>query len=394
LKPFSSMLFAIIILILAIFMAINPRETVQAAASGFELWYQILVPALLPFFIVADLLVSLHFVGLIGALLEPIMRPVFRLPGCSALVIAMGYTSGFPMGAVLSRRLWEEKLITSQETERLVSFTNNSSPLFIIGAIGVGMLASPQFGYLLAVSHYAANLIVGFIWGRMSSPTTALTNITPVQALHRLWQQLGQEEKSIGNLLGKAISSSVNNLLAIGGFVVLFSVMTRMFTVWGMMDNIAHLLTWFLGSLNFSYPVCFGMGIGFFEITLGSRTIAATSDPVLIKLLAISIVIGFSGFSIIAQVMSIVAGLPVRLWFYLLSRLIQLTLSGLITWIGYVVVIEPMQIVPSLAIPAYRILYSFDAWYMSICSLIAGLIIIAILMLLSLAVQIPKSTRR
>jgi len=53
-------------------MAINPRETVQAAASGFELWYQILVPALLPFFIVADLLVSLHFVGLIGALLEPL----------------------------------------------------------------------------------------------------------------------------------------------------------------------------------------------------------------------------------------------------------------------------------------------------------------------------------
>ena len=373
-------------------MAINPRETVQAAASGFELWYQILVPALLPFFIVADLLVSLHFVGLIGALLEPIMRPVFRLPGCSALVIAMGYTSGFPMGAVLSRRLWEEKLITSQETERLVSFTNNSSPLFIIGAIGVGMLASPQFGYLLAVSHYAANLIVGFIWGRMSSPTTALTNITPVQALHRLWQQLGQEEKSIGNLLGKAISSSVNNLLAIGGFVVLFSVMTRMFTVWGMMDNIAHLLTWFLGSLNFSYPVCFGMGIGFFEITLGSRTIAATSDPVLIKLLAISIVIGFSGFSIIAQVMRIVAGLPVRLWFYLLSRLIQLTLSALITWIGYIMVIEPLQIVPSLAIPAYRILYSFDAWYYSICSLIAGLIIIAVLMLSSLVMQASKPT--
>ena len=393
-KPFSFAFFTIIVLILAIFMAINPRETVQAAASGFELWYQILVPALLPFFIVADLLVSLHFVGLIGALLEPIMRPVFRLPGCSALVIAMGYTSGFPMGAVLSRRLWEERLITSQETERLVSFTNNSSPLFIIGAIGVGMLASPQLGYLLAVSHYAANLIVGFIWGRMSSPTTTVASITPTQALRRLWQQFSQEEKGLGNLLGKAVSSSVTNLLAIAGFVVLFSVMTRMFTVWSIMDHMAHLLTWLLGSLNFSYPICFGMGIGLFEITLGSRIIAATSDPVFIKLLAISIVIGFSGFSIIAQVMSIVAGLPVRLWFYLLSRLIQLTLSGLITWIGYVVVIEPMQIVPSLAIPAYRILYSFDAWYMSICSLIAGLIIIAILMLLSLAVQIPKSTRR
>ena len=108
LKPISSMFFLLIILILAVFMAINPLETVQAATSGFLLWVDILVPALLPFFIVADLLVSLHFVGLIGALLEPIMRPVFRLPGCSALVIAMGYTSGFPMGAILSRRLWEE----------------------------------------------------------------------------------------------------------------------------------------------------------------------------------------------------------------------------------------------------------------------------------------------
>jgi len=68
-------------------MAINPRETVQAAASGFELWYQILVPALLPFFIVADLLVSLHFVGLIGALLEPIMRP------CSVYLDAVRWSS-------------------------------------------------------------------------------------------------------------------------------------------------------------------------------------------------------------------------------------------------------------------------------------------------------------
>ena len=99
----------------------------------------------------------------------------------SARIIAMGVGSSC---LLYTSRLWEEKLITSQETERLVSFTNNSSPLFIIGAIGVGMLASPQFGYLLAVSHYAANLIVGFIWGRMSSPTTALTNITPVQVLH------------------------------------------------------------------------------------------------------------------------------------------------------------------------------------------------------------------
>lgn len=373
-------------------MAINPQQTVQAAASGFQLWYQILVPALLPFFIVADLLVSLHFVNLIGALLEPIMRPVFRLPGCSALVIAMGFTSGFPMGAVLSRRLLEEKLITPQETERLVSFTNNSSPLFIIGAIGVGMFSSAPLGYLLAVSHYAANLAVGFIWGRMSSPARPFAAAHPRQALQNLWNQLRSENKSIGELLGSAVNTSIKNLLAIAGFVVLFSVMTRMFTVWGVMDYLANLLTWLLGFLNFSYQVCFGVGLGLFEITLGSKTIAATSDPVLVKLLAVSIIMGFSGFSIIAQVMSIVAGLPVRLSFYLWSRLMQLTFSAIITWIGYVFVVEPLQIVPSLAIPAYRVLYGFDAWYVAICSLVAGLVLIAVLMVISLVIQAREST--
>lgn len=391
-KPFPLMLFLIIILILAIFMAINPQQTVQAAASGFQLWYQILVPALLPFFIVADLLVSLHFVNLIGALLEPIMRPVFRLPGCSALVIAMGFTSGFPMGAVLSRRLLEEKLITPQETERLVSFTNNSSPLFIIGAIGVGMFSSAPLGYLLAVSHYAANLAVGFIWGRLSVPTSSTVSISPRKAFQNLWNQLSNENKDIGGLLGNAVNTSIKNLLAIAGFVVLFSVMTRMFTVWGIMDYLAHFLTWVLSSINFSYPVCFGIGIGLFEITLGSKTIAATGDPVLIKLLAVSIIMGFSGFSIIAQVMSIVAGLPVRLSFYLWSRFIQLTFSALITWIGYKAVLEPLQIVPSLAIPAYRVLYAFDAWSFAICSLVAGLVLIAALMMISLIMQTRGST--
>jgi len=392
LKPFPLMLFLIIILILAIFMAVNPQQTVQAAVSGFQLWYQVLVPALLPFFIVADLLVSLHFVSFLGTLLEPVMRPVFRLPGCSALVIAMGFTSGFPMGAVLSRRLLEEKLITPQETERLVSFTNNSSPLFIIGAIGVGMFSSAPLGYLLAVSHYAANLAVGFIWGRMSSPARPFAAAHPRQALQNLWNQLRSENKSIGELLGSAVNTSIKNLLAIAGFVVLFSVMTRMFTVWGVMDYLANLLTWLLGFLNFSYQVCFGVGLGLFEITLGSKTIAATSDPVLVKLLAVSIIMGFSGFSIIAQVMSIVAGLPVRLSFYLWSRLMQLTFSAIITWIGYVFVVEPLQIVPSLAIPAYRVLYGFDAWYVAICSLVAGLVLIAVLMVISLVIQAREST--
>jgi acyl carrier protein len=93
------------------------------------------------------------------------------------------------------------------------------------------------------------------------------------------------------------------------------------------------------------------------------------------------------------QVMSIVAGLPVRLSFYLLSRFLQLTFSAIITWIGYTLVITPGQMVSSLAMPTYRILYAFDAWYVSLCSLVVGLLIIAVLMIISLLMQLPKTIR-
>ena len=131
-KQYSNLFFLIIILILAVFMIINPDETVRASYDGIKLWSLVVVPALLPFFIVAELLFSLGFVYFLGIVLEPIMQPLFRLPGSSSLVIAMGFTSGFPVGALLSRKLYDEKLLTAEETERLASFTNNSSPLFIL----------------------------------------------------------------------------------------------------------------------------------------------------------------------------------------------------------------------------------------------------------------------
>lgn len=163
-------------------MLLNPRETVTAASAGIKLWYLVVIPALLPFFIIAELLVSLRFVNFLGILLEPIMRPVFRLPGCSSLVVVMGFTSGFPVGAILTKKLYDDHMLTANEAERLVSFTNNSSPLFILGAVGVGMFANPVAGYLLAAAHYLSNLCLGFLF----SLTAEKNSIWQVPAQNRL----------------------------------------------------------------------------------------------------------------------------------------------------------------------------------------------------------------
>src|SRR5690625_4770358 len=94
---------------------------------------------------------------------EPFMRPLFHVPGIGSLAFIMGMVSGYPTGAKITSRLREEKKLTQIEAERLISFTNAASPLFIFGAIAIGFFNDARIGTLLALSHYGGNFIVGLI---------------------------------------------------------------------------------------------------------------------------------------------------------------------------------------------------------------------------------------
>src|SRR5690606_15963889 len=123
---------------MAISMISLPKESFQASIRGLNMWWEIVFPSLFPFFVISELLIGFGVVSFIGVLLEPLMRPIFRVPGVGGFAWAMGMATGFPAGAKLTARLREEGQLTQFEAERLVSFTNSSSPLFIFGAVSVG----------------------------------------------------------------------------------------------------------------------------------------------------------------------------------------------------------------------------------------------------------------
>ena len=76
------------------------------------MWWEIVFPSLLPFFIVSEMLIGFGVVRFIGVMLEPLMRPLFRVPGVGGFVWAMGMASGFPAGAKLTARLRQEEQIS------------------------------------------------------------------------------------------------------------------------------------------------------------------------------------------------------------------------------------------------------------------------------------------
>jgi hypothetical protein len=87
---------AFLAVLLTISMIIYPKEAFEAAVNGLAIWWNIVFPALLPFFVFSQVLIGLGVVHFLGVLLEPIMRPLFNVPGTGSFVLAMGLASGFP----------------------------------------------------------------------------------------------------------------------------------------------------------------------------------------------------------------------------------------------------------------------------------------------------------
>src|SRR5699024_4157942 len=99
----------------------------------------------------------------ICVLFEPIMRPLCNIPGIGSFAWMIGVASGYPSGAKISAMLRKRRQISRIEAERLISFTNTASPLFIFGALAVGLFHRAELGIIIAASHYAGNILVGFV---------------------------------------------------------------------------------------------------------------------------------------------------------------------------------------------------------------------------------------
>lgn len=313
-------------------LILMPGESLEASIRGLDMWWEIVFPSLLPFFIVSEMLIGFGVVRFIGVMLEPMMRPLFRVPGVGGFVWAMGMASGFPSGAKLTARLRQEEQITKLEAERLVSFTNSSNPLFIFGAVSVGFFQNATLGIVLAAAHYIGNICVGFImrfYGgkekeekRNSNPLKKRFILR--EAFSALHQTRLQDKRPIGKLLGDAVTSSIQTLLMIGGFIILFSVINKMLYHLHITTFFAEGLSALFLLLQLPEQLSIPFISGLFEITLGSKLTSGVTEATLLhQAIITSFILGFSGFSVQAQVASILSETDIRFKPFFYARFIH-----------------------------------------------------------------------
>ena len=332
----------------AMFMAIStilfPEVAFQASLSGLNVWFQVVFPALLPFFIMCELLMGLGVVNFIGVLLEPLMRPIFNVPGAGGFAMAMGLTSGYPMGSKITARLRRDGLCTRTEAERLMTFTNTADPLFMIGAVAVGMLGIPSLGVLLVIAHYVSVMIIGIAMrfykrgdkespcGPATSPHGQKGNILH-RALNELYKARESDKRPFSQLLTDSVRDSINSGLVIGGCIVLFSVVVKVLSAVGVTNILAAPLSFLMGLYGNFTKLVSPMINGFFEISTGAQSVAQTLIPLSNKLVAISMIVAWGGLSVTAQVSSMVFKTDIRLKPYIIARMCHAVLAGFITWL-------------------------------------------------------------
>ncbi|WHY02272.1 sporulation integral membrane protein YlbJ [Neobacillus sp. DY30] len=320
---------SISVIILAGSMIAFPKESFEASLRGLNMWWEIVFPSLLPFFIISEMLIGFGVVKFIGVLLEPLMRPLFRVPGVGGFVWAMGMASGFPAGAKLSARLRQEGQLTQIEAERLASFTNSSNPLFIFGAVAVGFFHNPQLGVILALAHYLGNICVGLMMRFYGNETPdkkkdKQEKFILKSAFSALHQTRIKDKRPIGKLLGDAVNSSIQTLLMVGGFIILFSVINKLLFHLHITAALARGFDILFSALSLPDMLSIPFISGLFEITLGSDLTSRVGDATLLQqAIVTSFILGFSGFSVQAQVASILAQTDIRFKPFFFARIAQ-----------------------------------------------------------------------
>ena len=273
---------------LSFLIVIFPADAMQSAKEALLLCQNTLIPSLFPFMVCSNLLLSLGGEAVLAKAAKNIMMPLFKIRGEGSVSLILGLLSGYPCGAITACTLYKNGSLSKSEAHRLLSFANNSGPLFIISAVGIGIYQNTKIGVLLYVSHLlsalTAGIMAGFFHrgGHEQLPTSHLPKKSP----------------------SKALSESIISCLNVCGYVIFFAVLYKMLQKCRIIAAFEKLLC----LAGFRKELSRLLSCGIFEITTAIKMSLCTN------LGAVAAVISMGGMSVLLQTMSFTraAGLSIK----------------------------------------------------------------------------------
>ena len=272
------------------------------AGAGLELWFQKMIPSLLPFMILSGVMVRMRLTDKAAMILYPIVRPILKVRKNVCYAMLMGFLCGFPMGARVVDDLYMRQMITKREAEYLLAFCNNIGPVYFCSFVLPLLGRKLVFPYLFGM--YGIPLLYGLVLRYTVFCDLSVTRELPSAVLVSCE---ASPEQNFGERLLRecddAIHASLQNILSLGGYMILYN----------LLNLIPHIL---LGHpLTVLSPLL--------EITGGLKMLGDTMP--LYSLLALS----FGGMSCIAQTYSCIGDSDLSISDYILHKVVLTLLCGL-----------------------------------------------------------------
>jgi sporulation integral membrane protein YlbJ len=308
-------------MIFAGFMA-YPQEILFAIREAFALWLTVLVPALIPFLILSEWLMANGWLHAFGKWLAPLTSKWFRISGESGCAVITGYVSGYPMTARMLMLFVKNGQIPASEACRVAGWATTADPMFIGGAVAIGLFSKPEWTILLLIAHFGSSILLGWASGRLwGSKNHHERSIDPsnVSAPLPSLQRLPRHHFSLRMFFQISVNS-LKVLFLIGGMILICSALIT-------------------SGMVFIEPILHSAGIqpwfvkGFVEVSLGVKAISGYNDwdPGMILVIS-SAILAWGGLSVHAQVISFLQPAGIRWLHFAGYKLLHAATAALICW--------------------------------------------------------------
>lgn len=283
-----------------------PQATFNGATSGLLLWFQIVLPTLLPFMIFSNLLIQSNAIDSIAHALKSFIQPLFQVSTPSCYAILVGFLCGYPMGAKAIADLTRSNRISSEEGQYLLSFCNNSSPMFILSFVVLQNLKNKSLAVATISILLLSPILCSFLFRKSYLKQAKNTTKAPFQSNKFVFRF---------QILDDSIMNGFEMITKVGGYIILFSIL---FCLAG---NLPY--NWYLPLL---------------EISNGIPWILHQSIPFSYIYILVLALTSFGGICAMLQTYSMLQGTGIRMFPYIIQKLITTVVTSLLAFL-YVVFI-------------------------------------------------------
>lgn len=308
-KCFSSCLF-ILLFVSCLFFK---NAVITGASDGLLMWYQYVLPSLLPFMILVNIMIQTDTISLLARVTGPLMK-VF--PGVSAngsFAVTAGFLCGYPMGAKISADLVRSGKISYSEGAYLLSFCNNSSPVFIISILFIKFIPDLQLHLPFFLILFLSPLICGQFFRIYY---THHGQEAFMRDCSFRWNSSHNDHMNFAQILDHSLMDSFDAIVKVGLYMMIFSILIELLGILIPGSN-----TWKIVLLSSM------------EIAAGLSMLANLTIPVIYKYIFLMAATSFGGFCAIFQTVSMIQGSDLHILPYIIEKLITAMVTSLLTFL-------------------------------------------------------------